>query len=535
MASLFLNRQTPEERSALIQTLHEAQKCKCFICEQPIDLVVHKDALDVDHVVPLKMSGKDDPSNFALTHASCNRSKQASNLEVARVLSRFSRLKEKLSSQNRSPNLGDLLEQAGGGNKSLGFKFEKDVVTYSFTELGDNTLRSVPLYVDDVSGFRYFFAKLPIQYLAHDDHINPRSIGNNISKLVEEFFNKRPQLHVPLGWIESKGTSSRVHIFDGQHKSAAQIMLGVRELPVRVFVDPDPDVLITTNTNAGTTLKQVAFDKSVQRSLGHTLYQERLQRFQKANGRAEDDLSFSERDLINHFRGQSREIKRYILDAIRNGVTSDPENKLMSYVDMSGRGTDHPLSYSTIEKTFYSFFVYQEVMETPINHLTEEGDSHREIERSQIVKLMNVIAEELYVDKFDDGIGTDKLESRLRKGDNIPLPHLVAYRMSKEEVVYNWLTYLKQIASQYFIMQGIPDPAEKLFQVVFPDQVWENMRKFLRSLAALPVWVNLELSDSVFGGKQNNSHWKAIFTTGKTPQGMQVLAEPINLIKMIQA
>ena len=290
MASLFLNRQTPEERSALIQTLHEAQKCKCFICEQPIDLVVHKDALDVDHVVPLKMSGKDDPSNFALTHASCNRSKQASNLEVARVLSRFSRLKEKLSSQNRSPNLGDLLEQAGGGNKSLGFKFEKDVVTYSFTELGDNTLRSVPLYVDDASGFQYFFAKLPIQYLAHDDHINPRSIGNNISKLVEEFFNKRPQLHVPLGWIESKGASSRVHIFDGQHKSAAQIMLGVKELPVRVFVGPDPDVLITTNTNAGTTLKQVAFDKSVQRSLGHTLYQERLQRFQKANGRAEDDL-----------------------------------------------------------------------------------------------------------------------------------------------------------------------------------------------------------------------------------------------------
>jgi hypothetical protein len=46
--------------------------------------------------------------------------------------------------------------------------------------------------------------------------------------------------------------------------------------------------------------------------------------------------------------------------------------------------------------------------------------------------------------------------------------------------------------------------------------------------------VNLELSDSVFGGKQNNSTWKTIFETGKTPQGMQVLAKPINLIEMIQ-
>ena len=90
----------------------------------------------------------------------------------------------------------------------------------------------------------------------------------------------------------------------------------------------------TTKTNAGTTLKQVAFDKSVQRHLGSTLYQDRVQRFQKETGRAEDDLRFSERDLVHHFKGQSREIKRFILDALRNSVTSDPENKLMHFVDL---------------------------------------------------------------------------------------------------------------------------------------------------------------------------------------------------------
>ena len=145
MASLYLNRQSPEERTALIQTLHNAQHGNCFICEQPIDLIAQKDVIDVDHVVPLKTGGKDDPSNFALTHASCNRSKQASNLEVARILSRFTRLKDELAPLNRSPNLGDLLEKAGGGNCTLGFKLSEDSVTYSFTELGDNVLRSVPL------------------------------------------------------------------------------------------------------------------------------------------------------------------------------------------------------------------------------------------------------------------------------------------------------------------------------------------------------------------------------------------------------
>ena len=534
MNSLYLVRQKPEERHELIHKLHDAQKGHCFICEQGVDLVVHKNAIDIDHVVPLKVGGKDDPSNFALTHASCNRSKQASNLEVARILYRFSRLRKTLEEENRSPNLGDVLSAAGGGNQKLGFKLNSGTLTYSLAELGDNTLSTVPIYEDGLSGFRYFFALLPIQYLAHDSHINPRSIGANISKLVEEFHQRRPQLHVALAWLETKEGRSAVHVFDGQHKAAAQIMLGVRHLPVRVFIDPDADTLITTNTNAGTTLKQVAFDKSVQRHLGSSLYQDRLQRYQTETGRADDDMGFSERDLVNHFKGQSREIKRFVLDALRNGVTSDPENRLMDYIDLSGRGKERPLSYSTIEKTFYSFFVYQEVLETPLNYRMEEGENPRDLERRQILRLMNLVAEEIYVGKFDPEIGTDKIESRLQKGQDFPLDHLRAFRMSKEEIVYNWLGYVGQIARQYFIMLGKPDPQERLFQYPFPEQVWDNISKFLRNLKDLPLWVNRDLSETVFGGKQNNSFWKTVFETGRTPQGMQVLAQPINLIEMIK-
>jgi hypothetical protein len=46
-----------------------------------------------------------------------------------------------------------------------------------------------------------------------------------------------------VGWIKSDGNRSAIHIFDGQHKAAAQIMLGAKSLPVRVFIDPDPDTL----------------------------------------------------------------------------------------------------------------------------------------------------------------------------------------------------------------------------------------------------------------------------------------------------
>ena len=533
MGSLYLSRQKPDERHELIKMLFDAQQGNCFICESPMDLQVQKHSLDIDHVIPLKDHGKDDPSNFALTHASCNRSKQASNLEVARILSRFSRLKASLEDENRSPNLGDIILGAGGGGYPLTFKIKENSIVYSFSETGDNSLHTTPMYQDPLSKFRYFFAVLPIQYLAHDSHINPRPIGPNISKLVDEFHQRRPQLHIPLAWISTEKGQSPVSVFDGQHKAAAQIMLGVKQLPLRIFVDPDADTLITTNFNAGTTLKQVAFDKSTQRHLGSALYYDRLERFRADTGRQPDDFSFSEKDLVDHFKGQSRQIKRFILDALRTSVTSDPENKLMDFIDLGGKGNERPLSYSTIEKTFYSFFVYQEILETPLSHKLDEGKNPRDLERRQLLQLMNLIAATLYIDKFDSDIGTDKIESKIQKGEHFPLDHLRAYRLSKEEIVYNWLSYVGQIARQHFIILGKPDPQSRLFQYAFPDQVWENIAKFLLNLHAMPLWVNRDLSETVFGGKQNNGFWKTVFETGQTPQGMQVLAKGLNLMEMI--
>src|ERR1044072_5831675 len=146
MGSLYLARQKPEDRHQMIIKLHNAQNAHCFICEGLVDLAVHKTSIDIDHVVPLKVGGKDDPSNFALVHASCNRSKQASHLEVARILHRFSQLKKDLEGENRNPNLCDLLVKAGGGDQKLAFKLDDKMLTYSLGALGDNTLHTVPVY-----------------------------------------------------------------------------------------------------------------------------------------------------------------------------------------------------------------------------------------------------------------------------------------------------------------------------------------------------------------------------------------------------
>ena len=254
----------------------------------------------------------------------------------------------------------------------------------------------------------------------------------------------------------------------------------------------------------------------------------------KSGGLANDDYSFSEADLVKYFKGESREMKRYILDSIRDWITHNPENKLKDFIDFGGRAKEKPLSYSTIEKTFYSFFIYRDALQTTINYRLEEGENPRELEKQQILKLMNIIAEEIYIGRFDPDIGTYRIENRIQKGENIPEPHLIAYRMSKEEIIYNWLKYISQIIKNYFIMQGKPIDENKLFQYSFPEPLWDRIRIFVKNLRDLPIWVNKELSSTVFGGKQNYEYWQTIFETGKTPQGYQVLPNPINLMEMIK-
>jgi hypothetical protein len=536
MAPLYLNRLSRSEYQALVRKLWDTQKGRCFICENPIDLALHGDSIDVDHIVPPISGGRDDPSNFALTHAHCNRSKQASDLRVARLLAQFERLVERCGSQPGRPNLSDVLQLRGGARFDLPIESRGGTVQFTLPDLARHEVLALPLYKDQLSGMHYCSTVLPIAYLHHDDRINPRAIAaNSLRRLIEEFHAGLPQLHTALAWTELEDGRERasVQVFDGQHKAAAQVLLGVKEIPVRLFVNPDLDILLTANTHAGTTLRQVAFDKSVQRRLGSQLFQERIERYLSDLGRSPDDRGFSEQDLVNHFKGQWREVRRYILDDVRDAVTHHPDNRLKSYVDFGGRGSQLPLSYSSVEKTFYSFFIYQQALITPLDYRLEQGENPRELEKEQILRLMNVVADQIYIGRYEPAIGTYRLEQRVQAEEDVPPEHLRAFRMSKEEILYNWLRLTRKVVENYFAFQGRAIDEGKLFQYRLPEPLWDNLDRFIRNLAGLPLWVNRPLSETVFGGKQNYYFWQHIFETGRSPAGQQVLPEPIDLKRLI--
>ena len=532
MNSIFLNRLSKDEYEKLKKELAEIQSCKCYICQKDIDDDLQE--TDIDHIIPLVNRGKDDKTNFAITHSSCNRSKSDANLNIARILHKLKNLQSDVqANENRSASLKDLLELEGGAKYTFRYKIEDGEILYSFSENGNNNILRSKVYEDTLSKEKSCFVEIPIEYIYHDDLINPRGINSSISLLVKEFSKGNPQLHLSLARIDG----DKIKIFDGQHKAVAQILLGARKLLVRLFIDPNIDRLIETNTNAGSSLRQIAFDKSIMRQLNDTLYKETITKYQNDHNLQSDCYDFSEEQLVDYFKGNNANIKKYIIDSIKHNITHSPDNQLRAFIDFEGKAKQLPISYSAFEKTFLSTFIDSKlILKTNISYKNDEGENPRELEISQLIRLLNIIAEEIYINKFNPEVGVTHIEQKIidKKDTEITEEHLIAYRMSKEEVFYNWLQYIKGLINSHFAYNGLLYDTNRLFQYRFSEVLWNSIRKFIVNLSNLPLWKDKSMANTHFSGKKNYDFWKTVFQTGKTPDGVPVLANPINYIEMIK-
>ena len=145
-------------RLALEQRLYERQTKRCFICNKEIDLVLHVGQLDIDHIIPQADNGPDEENNFALTHATCNRQKGASDLRVARRIVEFEELQRKAVEQGeRGTNLGHVLGQYNGAKVQLRLRLHDNSVEFSLPDVGKNQIHNIPLYKDPLSDMKYFF------------------------------------------------------------------------------------------------------------------------------------------------------------------------------------------------------------------------------------------------------------------------------------------------------------------------------------------------------------------------------------------
>lgn len=538
MHSPYLEKLSKEQRESLVHKLFEQQHGNCFICQKEINLATQSDSLDIDHVIPISVEGaRDNDSNFALTHAECNRSKGAANLYSARAIYKIKNLQSEFKKKyNANPelyselhtnaNLGDLLKEVGGSKYTLSFTIENDIFVYSLSDMNDTNVYRIPIFTDRLSKVKSVFIELPIEYCYHDDFINPRAINSSVAELIKEFNAGRPQLQVSLARIND---DKKVYIFDGQHKSAAQIALGADKLFMRLFIDYDTKELLITNQRAGKELKQIEFDKNILIQLNSRIYQDMVEKYQKAHNLKEDEFKFSEIDLIQFFANDSK-LKACIIDNQKNLVAKNSDNKLLQFIDFDGRGKNLPISYDAYNSTFLSMFIDTKRF---VSEPLENESNQRITELRQLTRLQNIIAENMYIGKFDSAMETAQIESKIAngKGNSISDDHLACFRYSKKEIMYCWLSKINEIIHYYLTvnMKFKDVMIRNYFKSEIDESLWFHIENYIKMILGLPLWKDRSLSETIFATKQSLDFWKSVFETGKSPDGLQVLSSPINI------
>src|SRR5690606_32502687 len=125
------------------------------------------------------------------------------------------------------------------------------------------------------------------------------------------------------------------------------------------------------------------------------------------------------------------------------------------------------------------------------------GSNPRHLERTQMVRLMNLIAEVFFAKQWDPDIGGNKLESRIQKGESIPEAHVRAWRLAREEVFRNIVEWIRLVIENYDAFTGKMVNKERLLHATLPDELWDRIKSFLENLAALPCWIDRNLSSTV--------------------------------------
>lgn len=329
-----------DQREELLNRLHKAQNGLCYVDREVINLQVHK--TDVDHITALARGGRDDESNWALAHDTCNRSKGTRDLQLQRILHEFRKHLQKYASgeaegRERNFTLNEALEELQPHRQEVGAILQGDKISIAWND--DDTPRAETYTLLEEPGnppARSFVARLPFLCLHHDHDINPRSIVD-LEPMIEEFYNGYPQLQPSLASLTLNGDDGKapILVFDGQHKAAAQLYARRERLFVRVFVDYDRDRLKETNYRAHTKLAQVHFPQLINDRVGADLFKEEFSRFlQGADVSKMSEEIFFSRHLP---RAQRGEYRRYFGNSLRYealiGKAGSQQNTILNFTE----------------------------------------------------------------------------------------------------------------------------------------------------------------------------------------------------------
>lgn len=273
--------------------------------------------------------------------------------------------------------------------------------------------------------------------------------------------------------------------------------------------------------------------------LHNTLYCEYIKYYQIKHNLQEDDYSFSEQKLFDFFYKKDSGFKQYIIGSIKHSLIIHKDNRLVDFIRLRSKLRNRPIELRSFEIALFGSFINSHtVLNTPITLKNDQGLTTRSLEINQMVQLLNILADTLYINKFDLNIKFSRIEKNIRekKDTQYSDDYLIASRLGKEEILYNLMQYLKMVISSYFKQSGTVINQENIFQTQFDNQLWVYIKNFVQNVRQLSLWkTRSNAACNLFSGKRHYDYWRVIFETGKYEDNTPILNKPLNIRDLIKS
>lgn len=443
----------------------------CFISGEAIA----PDALDsyeFDHLTAWAEGGDSDVANVRAVLTKYNRQKGKKTLYEARDNYRLEKLFEE---KKNSIKLQDIFQL-------------KEIVTVplvchsatpgTVTIATGATPRTFATYDDPILQVPYFYARVPVQWLENDDQegLQPRVIDYRRLVTLRNHLHDRPQLAPSIARL----VSNRLKLFDGQHKLAAQVLNGVADVDIKVYVSPADadgtrqlfDQLMMTNLDAHSKLKQVPFYTSTLLDRLSAIYKELWDEFvgkKPVSEHTEDNFV----RFLTAEKGQSRaEALTMLLAAIKTAALEP--SALRQYVAEASRDNHSPMTQELLNKALYPRVLYLH----PAKALVASDQDRRDAESRNFSLLADLLVEHSGLTHWVPAVKGGGLTNEQRK----------ARRIWHKGSVLTWGPYLESILNQALQFMTTDEREQKLYRPDVTDHQKGVLSMCLKRLFGHPFW-----------------------------------------------
>lgn len=455
-------RQLSEREKAEIVEQHGM---RCFIDGHPIEAQAD---LEFDHIQSVAAGGATTLQNLAPVCKKHNRQKGTMALSEYRDYLKLGSFFEE-----GSPKYLDDVILAKGHKLGQVLQYETSLGADHVTLYLDEGRRTFSLYTCPATGWQYFYALVPVQYLKNDKDLQPRPLRQQSMWGLYRHFQRNTQLAPSICRLSEDST---LLLFDGQHKAAAQIWSGRRAVECKVYIQPTPKLIKETNLEAHQSYRQMSFYAYELMKKYADIFGADWDEYAALEGR-KSESGFVE-FLVSIKKMSAAKARREVARAIHWRILNDPSNKLGDFISEKNRARRQPLTYNRIEKTLFRHLL------SPIPSAAEfqSDEDFRQTEERNLIRLMNMIAEEGLIDRWNPERG-DAVCQRTE-------------RVFSAGAIRAWVRILRDVFNAYLqlYLKGPEEIHRVLYRELNEEQL-DWMRRFVRQVFAHPVWDAPDTSD----------------------------------------